>query len=163
MKGLIGVYNSHKAALSALKELERSGFSTKQLSIMGKAHLENNHIHVKSNDKVERAEISISLIAGTTLGLLTGMGIFAIPGVGILYGAGAFVGAIAGLEAGLFTGGLTAIITSAVGVDTAIAANYEKHLNEGNFLVFVQGNEKEINNARHVLHTQGYSVELNLN
>jgi uncharacterized membrane protein len=159
MKAIIGVYESHDKAVEALQELQKAGYDSKQLSIVGKADLVNDHIHVKSHHTVERAEVGVGIAAGTVLGVLTGVGIFAIPGLGFFYGAGATVGAIAGIDFGLIAGGVTAAFTN-MGIDEANAVKYEKHLNEGKFLVFAQGDEKQIKHAKEVLHTQGYSMEL---
>ena len=92
-------------------------------------------------------------------GQLTGVGVFAIPGFGFLFGAGAVVGAFAGVDAGIIAGGLTAIFTR-MGINEANAIKYENHLNEGKFLVFVDGDDKEIEQAKQVLHTQGLALEL---
>lgn len=159
MKAVIGVYETHDSAVKALDELKRSGFPTKQLSVVGKADLVNNHIHVKTSDVPERAELSAGVIAGTVLGILTGVGIFAIPGLGFLYGAGALVGAFAGFDFGIMAGGLTAVLTG-IGMEAANAAKYEKHLNEGKFLVFAQGDEKQIAQAEEVLHSKASHLEL---
>jgi hypothetical protein len=160
MKSLIGVYKSHGDAISALYELQKSGYPIKPLTIVGKADIIGSHIHMKENDKLEKGAISIGIIAGIALGILTGVGIFAIPGFGLLYGAGALVGAFAGIETGFMTGGIVAILTQVMGIDENIAIKYEKHLNEGNFLLFAPGDKKQVELAKHLLHTQGLSLEL---
>ena len=159
MKSIVGVYESHDKALAALQELKKSGYPDRQLSIMGKADLIDNHIHIKSSNTVEKAEASIGIVAGTILGILTGVGIFVIPGFGFLFGAGALVGAFAGADFGIITGGIAAILTSA-GIDEANAVKYEKHLNEGKFLVFVDGDDVQLEQAHQTLHTQGLALEL---
>jgi hypothetical protein len=47
-----------------------------------------------------------------------------------------------------------------MGINEANAIKYENHLNEGKFLVFVDGDDKEIEQAKQVLHTQGLALEL---
>ena len=42
--------------------------------------------------------------------MLTGLGLFAIPGFGVLFGAGAVIGAFAGFDAGIIAGGLSTIL-----------------------------------------------------
>ena len=125
----VGVYESHEKAVAALQDLQKSGYPVNQLSVIGKADLVDNHIHVKTNDNVEKAEV-VGVVGGAVLGMLAGVGIFAIPGLGFLYGAGALVGAMMGAEGGIIAGGLAAIFTS-LGVNEAVALKYEKHLNEG--------------------------------
>jgi hypothetical protein len=163
MRSLIGVYKSYQDAISALYELQKSGYSIKPLTIVGKADIPASHIHVTPNEKVEKAEISVGLVAGSVLGLLTGVGIFAIPGFGLLFSAGALLSTFAGMDLGFMTGGLAAIFTKAMGIDESNAIKYEKHLNEGNFLLFAPGDKKQVELAKRLLHTQGISLELNTN
>lgn len=159
MNAVIGIYESNEKAVAALSELQKSGYPTAQLSIIAKASLVDNHIHIKTNDSIEKAEVSVGVVSGTILGILLGVGIFAIPGLGFLFGAGAVVGAFAGLDIGLIAGGLTAIFTS-MGIDAINAAKYDKYLNDGKFIIFAQGDEKQVEQAQKVLHTQGLSFEL---
>lgn len=159
MKTVIGVYDSHDKAIVAASELKKSGFPASKISIIGKADLVDNHIHVKSSTAPAVAEASIGVVTGTVLGILTGVGIFAVPGLGFLFGAGAVVGAFAGLDFGILAGGITAILTT-IGINEVNAVKYEKHLNEGKFLIFANGDENQIEQAKKVLHTQGQSLEL---
>jgi len=160
MKSVIGIYGSHDKALSALSELQKSGYPIRHLSVIGKADIKDKHIHVKEQDTVEKAIVSIGTAGGAVLGILTSIGVFAIPGFGLLYGAGAFVGACAGLEVGFMTGGIGAILTTIMGVDKEIAHIYEKSLNEGKFLVLAQGTERQVNHAKQIMDTQGLSLEV---
>ena len=161
MNSLIGVYESNENAISALYKLQKAGYPIAPLSIIGKADLVGGHIHVKANENIEKGEVSIGAVAGMALGVLTGVGIFVIPGFGLLFGAGALIGAFSGLETGFIAGGIVAILTKLMGIDESRATRYEKHLNEGNFLLFAPGDEKQINLAKHLLHTQGLFLELN--
>ena len=61
---------------------------------------------MKSFEPVKNAPVVIGSIIGPTLGVMTGLGIFTIPGFGLLYGAGAIIGAIAEFDLGLVSGGL---------------------------------------------------------
>lgn len=162
MNSVVGVYESHEMAVQAVRALKKAGFSTKKISLLSKADIINNHIHVKSHHKIEKAEMGVGLVAGTIIGILSGVGIFAIPGLGFIYGAGALVGAFAGFDFGIIGSGLVTIFTR-MGIDEAVALKYEKHLNEGKYLVFAQGNEKEVDHAQEVLHTSGLHMELDYN
>lgn len=159
MNTIVGVYESHDDAVGAVKALEGAGYATKNISLVSKAEIVNDHIHVKSDHKVETAEVGVGIAAASVIGILTGVGIFAIPGLGFLYGAGALVGAFAGFDAGIIGSGIVSILTS-IGINQVMAAKYEKHLNEGKYLVFVHGDEKEIKHAHEVLHTLDLQLEL---
>jgi hypothetical protein len=50
----------------------------------------------------------------------------AIPGVGMLYGAGALVGAIAGFDVGIIGGGLVAILAN-IGIGEKEAHHYQNY------------------------------------
>ncbi|MBL0310671.1 MAG: general stress protein [Bacteroidetes bacterium] len=162
MKSLVAVYESHDKAVQAIQDLKKSGCDEKKISLLSKADLIDNHIHVKSNQTAEVAELSIGVTAGAVLGILTGVGVFVIPGLGFLYGAGALVGALAGLDFGVMGAGVVAILTS-IGIDKINAAKYEQHLNEGRFLIFVQGSDQEVAKAQTTLHTGVLHLELDTN
>lgn len=160
MKTIVGVYGHHTDAVKAVQTLKSAGFTENKISLISKAELVNDHIHVRASQNAEKAEISIGAIGGAVVGALTGIGLFAIPGLGFLFGAGALVGAIAGLDIGIIGGGLAAILTS-VGVDKTLAAKYEKDLNAGKYLVFVRDeSEADIKKAHEVLHTLNLQLEL---
>ncbi|HWB64322.1 MAG TPA: hypothetical protein VG603_12480 [Chitinophagales bacterium] len=159
MKALVGIFASNQEAVEAVKHLKDSGYPAKQLSLISKADVINNHIHIKSSDTAEKAELSIGVAAGAMVGILTGVGVFAIPGLGFLFGAGALVGAIAGIDFGIIGGGIVAAFT-AMGIDEFNAKKYEKYLHDGKFLVFAQGDDKQIADAKTALHTKGLKFEL---
>lgn len=161
MKTLIAVYETHEKALNAVNKLKANGINSDKISILGKAELINNHIHVKTNDTIEKTEVSLGVLAGATLGVLTGVGVFAIPGLGALYGAGALVGGIAGADLGVVGSGLVAVLTY-LGIDKKNAKKYEDHLNEAKFLVFYNGNENDLTKAKETLHTDKLHLELDV-
>lgn len=159
MNTIAGVYETHDDAVKAVQTLQQAGFAGKNISLISKAEMVDGHIHVKSEHTVEKAEVGVGVAAGSLIGILTGVGVFAVPGLGFLFGAGALVGAIAGIEFGLLGSGVAAILSS-IGIDKLNAEKYEKHLNEGKYLVFVQGDEKEAHRAHQVLHTLDLQLEL---
>jgi uncharacterized membrane protein len=162
MKAAIGVYDSHDKALEAVKQLQSAGYDSSKLSVIGQATSIDDHLHViSSSQNVERAEISVGAIAGSVIGVLAGVGLFAIPGLGFLYGAGALVGAFAGLDIGIISGGLAAVLTQ-MGMDKTKAHEYEKHLKEGKFMVVAQGEPDELEHAEKTLGDHGTHLELDV-
>ena len=85
---------THNAAVEAVKTLKNAGISERNLSILGKATVTDDNIHIASGEpaKLAAAEVGAAAVLGPVLGVLTGVGLFAIPGLGFLYGAGALVG-----------------------------------------------------------------------
>lgn len=149
MKKSIAIFSSHDEAHEGLEALKAAGIHMAGISVIGKADVENDQIRVKSNRALIAAPTVAGTVIGTTIGVLTGIGIFAIPGLGLLFGAGAVIGAFAGFDAGIIAGGLTTILVElGVKKDNEI---YEKHLKEGNFLMFIDGTDEEIENAENIL------------
>ncbi len=155
----IGVYNTHEEALEAVKALRKSDFPLKQLSVVGQAELVDDHLHMKQKGKLNVLGVSVGAALGPVIGVLTGVGLFAIPGLGFLYGAGAIVGAIAGFDFGLI-GGSAVSIFSSLGLKKEKALKYEEHLKAGQFLVIAQGSAEEVNQAQEILKSHGTHHDL---
>jgi hypothetical protein len=69
-------------------------------------------VHVKSHADDNLKVTAAGVVAGSTLGVLNGLGIFALPGLGFLFGAGAIVGGIAGLELGVVGSALFSLFST---------------------------------------------------
>ncbi len=149
MKKSVAIFSSHDEAVTALEALKESGVNMKHVSLIGKAEIIDDKIHVKSNKAVIAAPAIAGTVIGTSIGIMTGIGLFAIPGLGVIFGAGAIIGAFAGFDAGLIAGGITSILVELGIKDENI--EYEQHIKEGNFLMFIDGSEEEITKAEHVL------------
>jgi uncharacterized membrane protein len=163
MRTVVGIYEDHHHAVEAVRELKSAGYNTKQISLIGKvkdtAGLEDVAEDDSKRMKIAGTELGVTAIAGSTIGLLTGIGIFAIPGLGFLFGAGALVGAIAGFDFGLIGGGIISALTLP-GVKGDTAKEYEKEVSEGKLLLIVQGTEEEVKHANELLHSHGKHEEL---
>lgn len=149
MKKSIAIFSSHDEAIAALEAMKEAGVNVNKVSLIGKAEIVDDKVHVKSNKAVIAAPTVAGTVIGTTVGLLTGIGLFAIPGLGVLFGAGAIVGALAGFDIGLIAGG-TATILLEMGVKDDHVV-YEQHIKEGNFLMFIEGSETEISFAEKII------------
>ena len=160
MRTVVGVYDSHEKAVGAIKQLRDGGYPVHQINIIGQGEIVEGEARVKSVSSIAAKEIGVGAVVGSILGVLTGVGVFAIPGLGFLFGAGAIFGGFAGFEAGILSGGILAILTS-IGIDLTGVARYGQHLDEGKFLVVLQGNQKEIDFGRKILETNGEHLELN--
>jgi len=164
MKATIAVYHSHDDAVAAVNELHKVGYPTKRVSIIGKGEKltpQERAMNEKEITATEGKDVGIGAAVGSALGILTGVGVFAIPGFGWLFGAGALVGAIAGLDIGLLGGGIVAALSISA-VKDHHAKDYDAHLHEGRFLVIVQGNEEEVNRAKDILHAHGTHAHLDV-
>lgn len=152
MKTTIGVYDTHEAAITIVRKLKDNGFTSKHISILGKFESEEDARHIATGEpvKIVAEEMGIAAVAGPALGVLTGIGLFTIPGFGFLYGAGALVGAIAGFDFALIGGGIVSALT-VFGMKESHAKEYEQFLQDGKYIVVVQGNDEELSKAKEVI------------
>ena len=156
MKATIGVYDTHEKAIEAIKELKNANFPVKHLSIIDKLHTEHvdDKLHISEKSPLKIGGIEIGTALGVTLGVLTGVGVFAIPGVGFLFGAGALIGGIAGFDFGLMGGGIASAFIN-LGMQENFAKQYQADLEKGNYLVVAQGSADEMKHAHEILTTHG--------
>jgi len=159
MESLFAVYNTHEEALNALAMLKENDYPMKQVSLMGKAEVIDDHVHLNAYSKGTNAPVLLGTGAGILAGILTGVGVFAIPGFGFLYGAGAIVGSIAGFDMGLIAGGLGSLLTS-LGIKEHHSKRVHEHLEKGKYTILVHGSPEEINKAEELLRNDGGFFEL---
>ncbi|MCB9359898.1 MAG: hypothetical protein H6587_03115 [Flavobacteriales bacterium] len=159
MKAKIAVYDSHEKAVNALESLANHKFPMEIVSLIGKSEMIDNHIHLKSLSSTKNTPAIVGMGAGTLIGLLSGIGVFTIPGFGFLYGAGALVGAIGGFDLGLITGGISAILLH-LGIKKDNIVQYEEHLNQGKFIIIINGKMDDVLKAEEILHTEGQHLSI---
>ena len=161
MNATIGTYDNHDLAVEAVIKLKDSGFPVSELSIMGLAETEviDDKLHIIPKNPIKTAGVGAGTALGVTLGILTGIGVFAIPGVCFLYGAGALVGALAGFDFGLIGGGIASVLAT-VGVKDETTKKYHDALVAGKFLVIVHGKDADVSRAKDILHEHGTHDEL---
>jgi hypothetical protein len=129
--------------------------------MIGRAEVVNSRLIIQSKVEVEKVELGIGALLGTILGILTGVGFLAIPSLGILYGGGAFFGALTGLWAGIVTGGFAVILTTRYGIDETTADRYEQYIKDGHFIILAQGDDEQLTEAQSILQGIGETIELN--
>ena len=161
MNATIGIYDTHELAVEAVEELKEEGYHVSKLSIMGRAETEeiDEQMHMMPKSPLKVAGLGVGAVLGTTVGVLAGVGLFAIPGLGFLYGAGAVVGAIAGFDFGIIGGGIASALAT-VGVKDENLKKYHDALDAGKFIVIAHGSEEEVEKARTLLHEHGTHHDL---
>jgi hypothetical protein len=139
------LYNSYGDARAAVRQLELAGVPDNEISIVA-SNADNWYNNGKDtfpdrdhNGKDDRAEATgtgaaIGAAAGGAVGLLTGLGLMAIPGVGPVVAAGWLVATLAGATAGGVTGGAVGALTEA-GVSKDEADVYAEGLRRGGAVV----------------------------
>jgi uncharacterized membrane protein len=155
---IVGVYDTHDAAMVALEALKASGLPVKNMSFISKADVIENKLYASKSNNTSNIPIEIGVVLGPILGLLTGLSIVAIPGFGIFYGAGAVVGALGGFDFGLVGGGITSLLMKLGIKDKALA--YQEHLEKGKYIITISGDNELAEKAKVILHTIGLHIDL---
>ncbi len=136
MKTVTGLFDDYSDASAAVTALEQRGVPSKDISIVS-----NNADERHGNDT-------------KAAGLLTGLGIMAIPGVGPVVAAGwlaaTAAGAVAGAVAGGAAGGLIGALTDA-GVSEDHAHVYAEGVRRGGTLVTAKVEDSLYTDAEEVL------------
>ncbi|UVC12376.1 hypothetical protein IHQ71_30690 (plasmid) [Rhizobium sp. TH2] len=137
MRTVTGLFDNYRDAESAVSRLESAGIVADDISIV------SNNGDGRYTDESNAAEgagtgAGIGALVGGTGGLLTGLGLMAIPGVGPVVAAGwlaaTAVGAVAGAAVGGATGGIVGALTEE-GVSESEAHVYAEGVRRGGTLV----------------------------
>jgi hypothetical protein len=152
---VVAIYPSHTAAEAAVKELQKSGFDMKKLSIVGRDyHTEENVVgYYNAGDRMKYWG-GVGAFWGWIWGLLFGSAFFLIPGIGPLLVAGPLVGwIVAALEGAVVVGGLSAIGAGLVslGIPKDSILKYETALKADKFVVIAHGSSEEVAHAKDIL------------
>ncbi len=170
-KRAVGTFSDHSKAQTALLELRDSGFPMDTISIVGHdaGHMPNlggaqgtesiSELN-KDNKAGEGARTGATAggaIGGLT-GLLVGLGMVAIPGLGPVMLAGAGATALAttltGGAIGAATGGIGGGLIG-MGIPENQAHAYSDSVDNGDYLVIVEGSEQDIQRAQSILSHSG--------
>jgi len=157
--GIISVFETHDQADRAVKEIQRSGFDMKKLSIIGRDfHTEENVIGFYNLGDRTRYWGKQGAFWGGLWGLLFGSAVFIVPGVGPLLVAGAFVSTLVGsIEGAAIVGSLSALAAAlfSFGIPKNSIVQYETELKAGKYLLIAHGTPKDIKNASEVVKNNG--------
>ena len=152
----IAIYATHVAAEEAIKELQRSGFEIRKLSIIGQDFHSSEHVVGFYNlDDRMKAWGRAGAFWGGVWGCLFGSALFLIPGLGSLVVAGPLVGWIVGMVEGAVVVGGLSIVGAALynlGIPKDSIIKYEAALKTGKFILLAHGPLFEANLAREILH-----------
>jgi hypothetical protein len=145
-KTISRLYDNYTEAQRAVTDLEAAGVPHSDISIVANNSDEwygndknNNIVDRDHNGKDDRAEgartgAGIGATVGGAAGLLTGLGLLAIPGVGPVVAAGWLVATAVGAAAGAATGGIVGGLTE-MGMSKEDADVYAEGVRRGGTLV----------------------------
>jgi hypothetical protein len=156
---IVAIFNTHPEAEEGVKQLLKTGFDAKKLSIVGKDyHSEENIVgYYNTGDRV-RYWGKLGAFWGGFWGLLFGSAFFFVPGIGPIVVGGPLVSWIIGaLEGAAVFGGISAVGAAlySVGIPKDSIIKYETSLRSNKFLVVDQGTTVEITKARDILQAAG--------
>src|SRR5579863_2232482 len=154
---VVAIYNTHTDAEEAIKELQKSGFNLKKLSIVGKDYHTEEHVvgYYNTGNRMKYWG-KMGAFWGGFWGLLFGAAFFAIPGIGPVLVAGPLVAWIIGaLEGAVVVGGLSAIGAGlySIGIPKDSILQYETALKSNKFLLIAHGTAEEVAKARDIIQT----------
>jgi hypothetical protein len=152
---VVAIYPSHTAAEAAIKELQKSGFDLKKLSILGRDYHTDEHV-VGYYNVGDRMKVwgKTGAFWGGVWGLFFGSAFFWVPGLGPLLVAGPLVSWIVGaLEGAVVVGGLSAIGASlySLGIPKDSILQYETDLKAGKFVLLAHGSVDDVGRAKDIL------------
>jgi len=152
---VVGIYNTHTEAETAVKELQKSGFDMKKLSVVGKDyHTEENVVGFYNAGDRMKYWGKLGAFWGGLWAILFGSAFFVIPGLGQLVVLGPLVMIIvSALEGALVTGGLTALGAGlySIGIPKDSIIKYETALKSDKFLVIAHGSAGDVAKAKSIL------------
>src|SRR5277367_4691519 len=154
---VIAAYNSHSVAEDAVKELQKSGFDMKKLSVVRRDyHTDEQVVGYYNAGGRMKYWGKWGGFWGGFWGLLFGAAFFWVPAIGpVLIGGPLAAWIVAGLENAVVVGGLSAIGAGlySVGIPKDSIVTYESAIKAGQYLVVAHGTSAETANARNILIT----------
>ena len=164
-KAMVAIFNTHTEVESAIKELQKSGFDIKKLSIVGTEYHTEEHVigYYNAGDRMKYWG-KMGAFWGGFWGLLFGAAFFAIPGIGPVLMAGPLVTWIVGaLEGAIVVGGLSAIGAGlySIGIPKDSVLKYETAIKGDKFLLLAHGTADEVTRAKDIIQTT-HPAELGL-
>ncbi len=155
VNSVVAIYESHAEAEEAVKELQKSGFDMKKMSIVGKDYHTDEHVvgYYNTGDRMKYWG-KMGAFWGGIWGWLFGAAFFAIPGIGPILVAGPLVAwIVAALEGAIVVGGLSALGAGlySIGIPKDSVVKYETALKSDKFLLLAHGTAGEVADARDII------------
>jgi len=137
-KSIVGIATTYDQAERLVSRLQnQEGIAASEISVLVPDTAGTHDFgHVKSTKAPEGAATGVLTggLVGGALGLLTGIGALAIPGVGPFIAAGPLMAALSGGAIGATAGGLIGALVG-LGIPEYEAKTYAEKLKQGNYLI----------------------------
>lgn len=161
---ITALYDSYDDASAAVTKLEAAGVPHGDISLVGNnAGDRHSGLVGQRADRTDTADTAstgagtgatLGTVLGGAAGLLTGLGIMAIPGVGPVVAAGWLVATVTGAGIGAAAGGLIGGLTGA-GMSETDAHTYSEGVRRGGTLVTVRADDARAPTVMDILEEHG--------
>jgi hypothetical protein len=161
-KSVLGIASSQADAENIVFQLQRGGFSNNDISALFPDKKGTRDFAHEKNTKAPEGAVAGAGAGGAvggTLGLLVGIGALAIPGLGPFIAAGPIMAALSGAAAGAAVGGLTGALIG-MGVPEIEAKQYEAKVKDGNILISVHVEDREMRSRAKKIMEAGGAVDV---
>ena len=152
---IVVVYGSHADAEAAVKELKKSGFDIRKISILGREyHTEEQVVGYYNAGERMKYWGKMGAFWGGLWGLLVGAAFFMIPGIGPVLIAGPLVAWVVGaLEGAVALGGLSVLGAAlySIGIPKDSILRYESAVKADKFVLVAHGTADEVMKAKNTL------------
>ncbi len=142
-KKIVGVFASEQEAIRAIEELKSLGYTSDEISVVGRNKEEMKTITDETGSKapegVATGAATGGMLGGLT-GFLAGIGALAAPVVGPILAAGPIAGALTGAAVGAGAGGLVGGLIG-LGIPEDEAKRYNSYVEEDKLLVMVEADD----------------------
>ena len=143
MQTITKVYETYDKARSAVADLETAGIPMADISVLANQEASQGYDDDADQETEAGPGAGLGAVVGGTAGLLTGLGLLAIPGLGPVVAAGWLATTALGAVAGGATGGIVGSLIGA-GVTEDNAHIYSESVRRGGTLVSVHTQDHNI-------------------
>lgn len=161
-QAVIGIAPDFTVADALVRDLTASGFANSEISILAPDTPGSRMAYEKHSKAPEGTATGAATggVIGGALGLLAGIGAIAIPGVGPFIAAGPVMALLSGAAVGSAVGGISGGLIG-MGIPEFEAKQYEGNLVDGNVLVSVHTDDKDLaDRAKKIFEADG-ATEIN--
>jgi hypothetical protein len=153
-KAVFGIYISQLDAENAVHGLKLAGFRSTDISILFPDNTGTKDLALERNTKAPEgtaAGAGSGAVVGGILGWLAGVGLLAIPGIGLFVAAGPIMAVLGGIGVGGVLGGVAGALVG-LGTPEYEAKRYEGRIRKGGILLSVHCDDREwVKSAREIL------------
>ncbi|GJD52494.1 hypothetical protein OPKNFCMD_5260 [Methylobacterium crusticola] len=154
---LTAIYDRYEDAADAVTKLEAAGVPHQDISLVSNKQDPATGTHADAGEHAASGAgtgATLGSVLGGGAGLLTGLGLMAIPGVGPVVAAGWLVATLTGAGIGAAAGGLTGSLTGA-GLSETDAHAYAEGVRRGGTLLTVRTDEVRSEQVSGILEQHG--------